>query len=38
VGEVQEDGYAELVDVSGDEEWQATQPYDITIVPADLVD
>ncbi|HCB03365.1 MAG TPA: hypothetical protein DEQ43_03775 [Nocardioides bacterium] len=32
-----EDGeYVEIADVSGDEEWTATEPFEVTVRPADL--
>ncbi|HRI95125.1 MAG TPA: Uma2 family endonuclease [Nocardioides sp.] len=32
-----EDGeYVEIADISGDEEWTATEPFEVTIRPADL--
>jgi Uma2 family endonuclease len=31
-------GYAEAADVTGDERWTATRPFEVTIIPAELID
>jgi len=36
--ELREGRYVEVADVSGDEAWAATSPYDVTIVPGRLID
>jgi Uma2 family endonuclease len=36
VWELRDDEYVEIADVSGDEEWTATEPYEVTVRPADL--
>jgi Uma2 family endonuclease len=36
--ELRQGRYVEVGDVAGDEEWAATSPYDVTIVPGRLID
>lgn len=36
--ELREGAYAEVADVQGDQEWRTHAPYDVTIVPARLID
>jgi hypothetical protein len=36
--ELREGEYAEVADVSGDDEWTAHAPYPVTVRPADLLE
>ena len=36
--ELREGRYVEVADVAGDDEWTATLPYDVAIVPSRLID
>jgi hypothetical protein len=36
--EIKDGVYVEVADVAGDEEWTASSPYAVTIVPGQLID